>query len=96
MLNLSNLGVITLWLVFSHHLSNTSKSAGKIVKTVITPRSTPFAITIPKSLPKVRLIVHNTRNPAMVVVELPITEVNVSFIASFMASSFFILPFLLS
>ena len=45
------------------------------VITQISPHSTPLAITIPISFPKVRFIVHNAKNPAIVVRELPKTEV---------------------
>lgn len=36
---------------------------------LITPKTTPFAITIPKSRPSVKLIKHNAINPATVVTE---------------------------
>ena len=73
--------------VFSIALSNTSKSDGKIVTQLITPNTTPFAITIPKSRPSVKLMKHNAMKPATVVIELPITDVNVLDIACAIARS---------
>ena len=46
-----------------------------------TPKTTPFAITSPKSFPSVKLIKHRAINPAIVVMELPTTEVKVFEIA---------------
>ena len=63
--------------VFSINLSNSNNSAGKIVTTLIIPNSTPFAITNPMSFPRVRLILHSAKNPAIVVSELPSTAENV-------------------
>ena len=67
--------------------SSNNNKLGNTVSTVTTPKSTPLAITMPKSLPNVNFIVHNTKKPAIVVKELPITDVNVSLIASAIASS---------
>ena len=67
-----------LCFVFSMNLSKIRSRLGNKVKTQITPKNTPFAITRPKSVPKVSCIVHNTKNPAIVVKELPVTEINVS------------------
>ena len=69
-------------------LSNTNKNAGKIVTVERTPIKTPFAITIPISEPNVNCIVHNAKNPAIVVSELPAIETSVSPMANVMASSF--------
>ena len=84
---LSNLGRILLCFVFSIILSKISNNTGKIVSVHITPSNTPLAITSPKSLPNVNVIVHRTRKPAIVVRELPATEVNVSSMALLIASS---------
>ena len=57
-----------------------------IVTTHISPNKTPFAITIPISVPRVRSIVHNARKPANVVRDDPNTDWNVATIAFAMAS----------
>ena len=93
--NLSNFRFKLLCFVFSIKESNTSNKLGNNVKTDITPRITPLAITIPKSRPSVNFIVHNTRKPAIVVRDEPITDVNVSLIASFIASSLVLYIFFL-
>ena len=43
----------------------------------ITPKTTPLAMTRPKSRPKVNVMKHNARKPATVVTELPTTDVMV-------------------
>ena len=53
-----------------------------------TPRTTPFAITIPMSLPSVNCITHKATKPAIVVIELEVIEVNVALMALAIASSF--------
>ena len=53
---------------------------------MITPNTTPLAITIPKSIPRVKLIKHRAIKPATVVMELLTTEVMVSLMAFAMAS----------
>ena len=73
--------------VFSINLSHSNIIAGKIVTTEITPNRTPFAITIPMSFPSVKFILHSAKNPAIVVSELPSTEVNVFVIAFAIAFS---------
>ena len=62
-------------------MSNARRSAGNNVSTHTNPKNTPFAITRPISFPNVKSIEHNARNPAIVVSELPITDLNVSDIA---------------
>lgn len=52
----------------------------------ITPITTPFAITIPRSMPRVKLMKHRAIKPATVVIELLTTEVTVSAMAPAMAS----------
>ena len=42
-------------------------------------------MTTPRSMPRVKLIKHNAIKPAIVVIELPVTEVNVFVIAIAMA-----------
>ena len=59
---------------------------GRIVTQQITPIITPFAMTIPRSSPRVKLINIRATNPATVVIELPTTDTRVSLIASAMAS----------
>ena len=72
-------------LVFSIALSQTRIRDGRIVTHPITPKTTPFAITIPRSFPRVKLIKHSAINPATVVMELLTTEVIVLEIACAMA-----------
>ena len=95
LLTFSKLILTFLCLVLSINLSNASNKLGNNVNTLNKPNKTPLAITIPKSLPNVNCIVHSTKNPAIVVNELPITDLNVSTIASFIASSLFLLFFFL-
>ena len=73
-------------MVFDSGLSSTRIMDGKIVTQPSTPISTPFAITIPRSLPSVKVMKHSAINPATVVIELPKTEVTVSWIAFAIAS----------
>ena len=80
--------------VLAINLSASNIAAGKNVITVITPNKTPFAITIPISLPKVKFILHSAKNPAIVVTELPNTDEIVFEIASAIASSLLSLFFL--
>ena len=79
-------GISERCIVFVSGLSSSKIIAGRIVTQPKTPSSTPFAITIPKSLPSVKVIKHSAMNPATVVIELPSTEVTVSFIATAIAS----------
>ena len=60
--------------------------AGSTVTLPITPISTPFAITMPRSRPMVKLMKQRAMKPATVVTELPSTDVKVSWIAAAMAS----------
>ena len=79
-------GTNSLCLVFSINLSNINIKLGNSVNTTITPINTPFAITIPRSDPSVNCIAHRARKPTIVVSELPVTDLNVSLIASIIAS----------
>ena len=76
--------------VFWIALSNTRTRDGKIVTQLTTPKSTPFAITIPRSRPKVNVIKQSAIKPAIVVSDEPATEVIVATIASSIA--LFVLP----
>ena len=67
-------------------LSSTKIIAGRTVTQLRTPSKTPFAMTIPKSLPRVKVIKQSAIKPATVVIELPSTEVTVSLIATAIAS----------
>ena len=67
--------------VIRTNLSKIKSIDGKIVTHPITPNTTPFAITTPRSKPNVNVIKHNAINPAIVVIELPVTEASVSLIA---------------
>ena len=53
-------------------------SEGRTVTQPITPSRTPFAITSPRSKPRVKDIKQSAIKPAIVVIELPSTEVKVS------------------
>ena len=66
-------------------LSNMRTIDGSRVTQHITPITTPFAMTIPKSLPKVKVIQHRAANPAIVVTELPTMDLKVFEIACPMA-----------
>ena len=55
--------------------------AGRTVTQQTTPIKTPFAITIPRSRPRAKVITHSARKPATVVTELPATDLNVLAIA---------------
>ena len=81
-----NSGRITLWVVFSIALSNTRIRDGRIVTQAITPSTTPFAMTIPRSSPSVKLMKHSATKPATVVIELPTTDDIVSAMACAIAS----------
>ena len=67
---------------------------GSTVTQQITPRTTPFAITIPRSRPRVKLMNISATKPATVVMELPTTDESVSFIAAAIAA--FLSPWLTS
>ena len=51
--------------------------AGRKVIHTITPKITPFAITNPKSIPSLKVMKQSAANPAMVVTELLVTDLNV-------------------
>ena len=70
-----------LCLVFCIALSKTRSIEGSIVTQEITPMKTPFAITIPRSRPRVKLMKQSAMKPAIVVIELPTTELIVLLIA---------------
>ena len=67
-------------------LSNMSIIAGRTVTQAITPHTTPFAITSPRSSPRVKVMKHIARKPATVVKELPTTAVIVAATACAIAS----------
>ena len=75
--NFLNSGNNILCFVLSICLSKISKKAGNIVTTVNSPNRTPFAITIPISLPNNKSIVHSARKPANVVNDEPNIDLNV-------------------
>ena len=54
----------------------------------ITPIITPFAITIPRSRPRAKVITQSATKPATVVTELPATDLKVFAMACPMARSF--------
>ena len=60
--------------VFSIHLSKTKIKEGRIVTQLRTPKTTPFAMTMPRSIPSVKLMKQSAIKPATVVTELPKTE----------------------
>ena len=53
---------------------------------LITPNTTPFAMTIPRSRPRAKLMKQSAINPATVVIDEPTTEVSVFPIATAIAS----------
>ena len=67
--------------------SKVSTMAGRNVVQQTTPISTPLIITTPRSRPRAKVMKISAAKPAMVVVELPMTEVKVWEMASPMASS---------
>ena len=60
-------------------------SDGKTVTEPITPRRTPLAMTIPRSIPRVKDIKQRAMKPAMVVADEPMTDEKVDLIAFSMA-----------
>jgi len=71
-------GIRDLCISFCSGLSSKSIIAGKTVTQPITPRTTPFAMTMPRSFPRVKDMKQSAMNPATVVTELPITLVSVA------------------
>ena len=61
--------------------------AGRTVTEPITPRTTPFAMTRPRSSPKPKVMKQRATNPATVVAEPPNTELMAALIALSMARS---------
>ena len=57
--------------------------------TLIRPKTTPFAMTMPMSFPMPKRMAQSARKPAMVVVELPEREAKAVVIAAAMASLIF-------
>ena len=68
-------------------LSKYIMSAGRMVRVLITPSATPFAITIPISAPNVNDIVHIAKKPAIVVKDEDRMDVLVRQMADTIASS---------
>ena len=66
-------------------LSKIKIMAGKTVTQQITPMTTPFDMTIPRSLPRAKVMAQSAIKPATVVTELPTMERNVLEMASPMA-----------
>ena len=61
--------------------------AGRIVTEPMTPRTTPLAMTRPRSSPRVKVIKQRAMKPATVVAEEPMTELKVALMALIMDSS---------
>ena len=80
------LGIRDLCRVRCRGLSSTRIRDGRMVTQPSTPSSTPLAMTIPRSRPSVKDMKHRAMKPAMVVAELPMTEVKVLWMATAMAS----------
>ena len=72
------LGISARWRVFCRGLSNTRIRLGSTVTQPITPSSTPFAMTSPRSRPMVKDMKHRAMKPATVVMAEPVTEVMVA------------------
>ena len=79
-------GISDLCESFVSGLSRIRISAGRTVTHPMTPSSTPFAMTIPRSRPSVKLIKHRAMKPAIVVTDDPRTELKVLWIATAIAS----------
>ena len=73
-------------LCFSICPSNRSSRAGSTRITVATPSTTPLAMTMPMSRPRVRRMKHRAIKPAMVVRLEPDREVKAATMARAMAS----------
>ncbi len=71
-------GMMDLCFVLCRGLSSTSTSEGSTVTQPMTPSSTPFAMTMPRSRPSVKLMKQSAIKPEMVVTELPTTLVMVA------------------
>ena len=84
--NLPIFGISERCLVLCRGLSRMRIIEGSIVTQLATPSSTPLAITRPRSRPRVKLMKHSAMKPATVVMELPITLVSVSWMATAIAS----------
>ena len=80
--SLWKLGRRLLWSSLRRGLSKVRMMAGRTVTLPITPRRTPLAITSPRSRPMVKVMKQRAIKPAMVVAELPKTELKVSLMAS--------------
>lgn len=84
-------GSSALCLVRRRGLFSTRMRDGRIVTQLMTPNSTPLAMTTPRSRPSVKLMKHRATKPAIVVTDEPMMDENVSVMASAMAS-FRLLP----
>ena len=76
-----------LWSSFINHLLKVRIRAGRTVTEPMTPKMTPFAMTIPRSIPNVKDMKQRAIKPATVVAEEPKTELIVFLMASIMASA---------
>ena len=83
--SLSKDGISDLCVVFSIALSQVRIIAGSTVTQVSTPITTPLDITIPILVPSLNVIKQSATNPATVVIELAVIDVNVLLIACAMA-----------
>ena len=79
--NLSMLLISGLCFVFSIGLSKIRIIAGRTVTQQITPITTHFALTIPRSRPSANVIKQSAAKPAIVVTELPTIDLKVLAIA---------------
>ena len=85
--SLSNFGTTGLCFSFRMNFSSARSMAGRRVTLQMTPIRTPFASTMPMSIPRRKVMKHRARNPAMVVSELLEMETSVFAMAFAMASS---------
>ena len=79
-------GRMDLWSSFSITLLKVRMRAGRTVTEPITPRTTPLAITRPRSNPKPKVIKQRARKPATVVAEPPKTDAKAALMAFSMAA----------
>ena len=76
-----------LWSSLTRNLLKVRIKAGRTVTAPITPKMTPLAMTIPRSIPRVKDMKQRAIKPATVVADEPKTELMVFLMASTMAAS---------
>ena len=82
---LSKSGRMDLWSSLARGFLKARIKAGRTVIEPMTPRTTPLAMTRPRSRPSVNVMKQRAMNPATVVAEEPMTELRVDLMARSMA-----------